>query len=187
VNRLEPFLSAHGLVAVLVIATVEGDLSLVVAGVLAHLGLLPLAGVIVAGAGGNLLGDLAWFAAGRRFRNRIRHTRIYRVAGPRIERLAARLGPWQLLAARVVWGTRNASMVFWGQQGLAIGRFLLVDALGCALAATGFAVLGFLVGQGTDVLLGEVRRAEHWLAVAFVAGVALVYGISRLARRELGD
>jgi len=186
-TRLEAFLSANGLVAVLLVAMVEGDLSLVVAGVLVHLGLLPLVGAILAGSAGNLAGDLAWFAAGRRFRERIRQTRLYRAVGPRIERLAARLGPWQLLAARVVWGTRNASMVFWGQHGVRLARFLVIDAIGCLLAATGFVLLGFGLGRGTEALVGEVKRAEHWLALGLLAGAVLVYGISHLVRRELGD
>ncbi|HSB55092.1 MAG TPA: hypothetical protein VLD58_12080, partial [Gemmatimonadales bacterium] len=60
-NPLEHFLSQHGLVALLLLATVEGDLSILVGGVLAHLGILPLPGVILAGAVGNLAGDVGWF------------------------------------------------------------------------------------------------------------------------------
>lgn len=184
-SPLEQFLSQHGLVALLLIATVEGDLSILVAGVLAHLGILPLPGVILAGAAGNLAGDLGWFAVGRHFRLRIRDNRLYRAVGPGVERLARRLGPWQLLAARVVYGTRNASMLFWGQQGLSLPRFLSYDALGCAFAAAGFALLGYLVGHGTTVLTGEVKRFERYLLAGVLAGAVLVWAVSRLARREL--
>jgi membrane protein DedA with SNARE-associated domain len=148
--------------------------------------MFPLPAVIVAGAAGNLLGDTIWFGAGRRFRGKIRTTGIYQAVGPRIERLAARLGPWQMLAARVVWGTRSASMVFWGQHGLPAGRFLLIDAIGCILAATGFALLGYAVGQGAEAVMGEVRRVEHWLLIALVVGGLVVWAISRFVRRKLG-
>jgi len=187
VSHLEDFLSRHGLAALFILATVEGDLSLLVAGVLAHLGILALPGAILAGAAGNLLGDTVWFTLGRTQRARIRSSRLYRAVGARIERLAARLGPWQLLAARVVYGTRNASMLFWGQLHLAWARFLLIDGLGCLLAATGFTLLGYLVGHGTAALTGEVKRIEHWLLVAVIGGAAIVWAISRLARKELGD
>lgn len=187
VSGLEQFLSDHGLVALLIIATVEGDLSLLVGGVLAHAGILPLLGVIVAGALGNLVGDSVWYAIGRWGSERIRGSRPYRVVGPRIERLVARFGPWQLLAARVVYGTRNMSMLLWGHLRLAPVRFLLIDGLGCVLAATAFALLGSGVGESAEALTGTVKRVEHWLLVAVVVGAALVWGINRLARRELGD
>lgn len=184
-SALERFLSDNGLIALFLVATVEGDLSLVLAGVLVHLGILPLAGVIAAGAAGNLAGDLAWFGIGRKFRRHIRENRFYRSVGPGIERLADRLGPWQLLAARVVYGTRNASMVFWGQHGLSLGRFITYDALGCGLAATGFALIGSLLGHGTAALTGEVKAFERYLLVGVIVGVLLVAGIARLVRRRL--
>jgi membrane protein DedA with SNARE-associated domain len=184
-SPLEHFLSQHGLVALLLIATVEGDLSILVAGVLAHLGILPLPGVIVAGAVGNLAGDLGWFLIGRRFRTRIRENRFYRTVGPGVEKLARRLGPWQLLAARVVYGTRNASMVFWGQHGLSLGRFLAYDTLGCSLAATGFAALGYLVGHGTTALTGQVKQVERYLLAGIVLGGILIWIIARLTRKRL--
>ena len=181
---LEGFVTRYGLGALLLLATIEGDASLVLAGVLVHAGLLPLAGALAAGAAGNLIGDCAWFLAGRRLRGRIRESRLYRAVGGRIEWLAARLNPWQLLAARVVYGTRNASMLFWGQLGLPFSRFLAVDALGCSLAAVGYVLVGRLLGHGAVALVGDLRRAEHWLLVA-AGAVLLVAGVSRLARRRL--
>lgn len=185
-SPLEQFLGDHGLLALLLVATVEGDLSIVIGGVLAHLGILPLPGVMLVGAAGNLIGDCVWFAVGRRFRLHIRETRLYQAVGAQIERLARRLGPWQLLAARVVYGTRNMSMVFWGQHELPLIRFLLVDALGCILAAVGFALIGYLVGNGTTALTGEVKRIERFLLIALVAGALVLWGITRLVRRKLG-
>ena len=183
----EAFLAQYGLIALLLLATVEGDVSLVVGGVLAHLGILPLVGVMIAGALGNLGGDLVWFWLGRRHSERIRATKFYRAVGPRIERLTSRLGAWQLLVSRVIYGTRNASMLYWGQNGLAPLRFILIDGLGCALAATGFALLGYLVGHGTSVLTGEVKRVEQWLLGAVVVGGLIVWTVTRLMRRKLHD
>ncbi len=184
-NPLEAFLARYGLLALFCLATVEGDVSLVVAGVLAHLGILSLPGAMLAGALGNLVGDSAWFWLGRHQAGRIRASRVYQAVGPRIERLARRIGPAQLLAARVVYGTRNASMVFWGQYGLGLVRFLAIDALGCGLAAVGFTALGFGLGLGTAAITAEVKRVEHWLLVAVVGGGVLVAVISRLTRRRL--
>jgi membrane protein DedA with SNARE-associated domain len=184
-STLERFLSEHGLLALFLVALVEGDASLVLAGVLAHAGVLPLGGVVLAGTLGNLVGDSAWFTTGRWLRSRLRNWRLFRAVGPRVERLAARLGPWQLLTARLIYGTRNVSMLFWGQHGLDLRRFLLIDALGCFVAACGFSVLGYLVGRGTGAVVGEVNRVEHWLLGGVVLAVLVAWGVSRLARRRL--
>jgi membrane protein DedA with SNARE-associated domain len=187
VTELEGVLSRYGLIALFLVATVEGDVSLVLAGVLAHLGILPVPGAILAGAAGNLVGDSVWFTLGRAHSARIRSSRVYRALGGRIERLAARLGAWQLLAARVVYGTRNATMLFWGQLHLAWARFLLIDGLGCLLAATGFTLLGYLLGHGTAAITSEVKRVEHWLLVGVIGGGLTAWVVSRVARRGLGE
>ncbi len=180
---LETLVERHGLPALFLVAIGEGDLSLVVAGMLAHLGLMPFAGSVLAGALGNLTGDALWYAMGRFQRERIRKSQLYRRAGPRIEGLARRLGPWELLAARVVYGTRNVSMLFWGLLPLPFGRFLALDALGCLLAGVGFVGLGYLAGQGTASLLGGVRRVEHWLVLAIGVGAAALWLARRLVWR----
>ncbi len=185
--HLRPFIAHHGLVALFLLATVEGDVSLLVAGVLAHLGLLPFVGAVIAGALGNLAGDCVWFAVGHRNSERIRASKFYQAVGPRIEKLAKKLGAWQLLAARVVYGTRNASMLFWGQFRLNTFRFLLIDGLGCAIAATGFALLGYAVGSSAEVLIGRIKRIELWLLLAVVVGGVIVYIVTRLFRRRLDD
>lgn len=182
---LEPILSEYGAVALFLLATVEGDLSLVIGGVLAHLGILSLPAVILSGAAGNLTGDLGWYAIGHHLRGRIRTTMLYQKVGHRIEGLARKLGPWQLLVARIIYGTRNASMLFWGQYGLPLRQFIPIDALGCLLACTGFALAGYLLGHGTSQITGEVKHLERYLLVAVVVGGLVVWLVTRLVRRGL--
>ena len=71
---------------------------------------------------GSLLGDLAWYGLGRPAGRRFRAGRLYQRVGPRIEILARRLRGAQLLAARFVYGTKAASMVFWGLHGMPLPR-----------------------------------------------------------------
>jgi membrane protein DedA with SNARE-associated domain len=184
--HLERILIQYGLLAVLLLATVEGDLTLILAGVVAHLGMFSLGPAILAGALGNLVGDSAWYLLGRSSARVIREGRFYRRVGPTVERLAKRLGVWQLLAARVVYGTRNASMVFWGLHGLRFDRFILVDAVGCLLWCSIFGGLGFLLSNSAEWLIGEVKHIEYWLLGAVVVAAIAVFIVNRLARRELG-
>jgi membrane protein DedA with SNARE-associated domain len=182
---LQQLLIEYGPAAVVAGAMIEGDVTVILSGVVSHLGIFPFPVAVAAGAAGNFLGDCAWFWIGRLRGSRFRSGGLYRRVGSRIEALARRFGVWQLLLARFVYGTRNASMVFWGLQGLSFGRFAAVNALGCSLGALVFASLGYLVSGSAEALLGRVRRVELWLLGAIVVGTGIVYIVHRLTRRGL--
>jgi membrane protein DedA with SNARE-associated domain len=183
--HLQQLLIHYGLVAVLIGSAIEGDFSLILAGVVSHLGIFPFPWAVAAGTVGSLAGDTAWYALGRLRGPKFREGKLYRRVGRTIDRLARQLGPWELLAARFVYGTKAASMVFWGLHGLSFPRFLLIDALGCAIGATVFTGLGYLVSGSAMVLLGKVRRIQLWLLGALIVGVVIVYIIHRTAKHEL--
>jgi membrane protein DedA with SNARE-associated domain len=182
---IQQLIIRHGLLAVLVGSAFEGDFTLILAGVVAHLGFFPFPLAIAVGALGSFIGDSIWYALGRFRGPRFRAGRIYQRVGPRIQRLADRFGPWQLLLARFVYGTKAASMVFWGLHGLEFRRFGPIDALGCVLGSAVFTGLGYLVSGSATLLLGRVRRVQLWLMGAVLAGAVLVLIIHLTAKREL--
>jgi membrane protein DedA with SNARE-associated domain len=184
-DHLQQLLIDYGLIGVIVGSAFEGDFTLLLGGVVAHLGIFAFPLAVAAGAIGSLLGDTAWYALGRIRGPRFREGKLYRRVGPTIERLANRMGPWELLAARFVYGTKAARMVFWGLQGLSLPRFLLIDALGCVLGSLVFTSLGYLVSGSATVLMGHVQRFELWLLGAFIVGIIIVIVIDRTAKHEL--
>jgi membrane protein DedA with SNARE-associated domain len=184
-EHLQELLIRYGLVAVLFGSALEGDFSLLLAGVVAHLGIFVLPLAVGAGAIGSLAGDSIWYALGRFRGPRFKAGRFYQRVGPKIERLARRMGPWQLLAARFVYGTKAASMVFWGLHGLPLRRFLLIDTIACIFGSFVFVGLGYIVSGSAAALLGHVKRVELWLLGAFVAGIIIVFVIDRTAKHEL--
>jgi membrane protein DedA with SNARE-associated domain len=183
--HLEQLVQQYGLLAVFLGAAFEGDFTLILAGVTAHLGYFSFPLAVLAGTLGSLVGDSMWYALGRARGPKFRAGRLYRRVGPRIERLARRFGPAQLLLARFVYGTKAASMVFWGLHGLPIARFFLVDALGAVLGAAVFGGIGYLVSGSATLLLGKVRRVQLWLLGALVVGVVAVFLIHWTAKKEL--
>ena len=184
-DHLRQLLINHGLVAVLLGSALEGDFTLILAGVVAHLGIFAFPLAVAAGAAGSLIGDSAWYTLGRMRGPRFREGKLYRRVGPTVERLAKRMGPWELLAARFVYGTMAASLLFWGLHGLSLPRFLLIDTLGCVLGSLVFTTLGYLVSGSATALMGHVKRFELWLLGAFLVGVVIVVIIDRTAKHEL--
>jgi membrane protein DedA with SNARE-associated domain len=183
--HIQELLIRYGLVAVLIGAAFEGDFSLILAGVVAHLGIFRYTEAVAVGAIGSLVGDSLWYGFGRFRGPKFREGRLYRRVGPTIGRLARQLGPWELLAARFVYGTKAASMLFWGLHGLSLPRFLLIDAIGCIIGSAVFSGVGYLVSGSATVLLGKVHRVQLWLLGAAVAGAVIVYLINRTAKHEL--
>jgi len=182
---VQQLLIHYGLLAVLVGSAFEGDLTLILAGVVSHLGIFPFALAVGAGTLGSLVGDSLWYGFGRFRGPRFREGKLYRRVGPTIDRLARRMGPWQLLVSRFVYGTKAASMVFWGLHGLSAVKFFLIDALGCVLGSVVFTGLGYLVSGSASVLLGKVHRVQLWLLGALVIGIVIVYLVDRAAKHEL--
>jgi membrane protein DedA with SNARE-associated domain len=181
----ESLLLRYGLAAVFVGSAFEGDFTLILAGVAAHLGYFPFPLALAAGAVGSMVGDFAWYTLGRVRGPWFRGGRFYRRVGHRIEALARRLGPWQLLAARFVYGTKAASMLFWGLHDLSLAKFLMVDSIGAVIGSFVFTGLGYLVSGSATLLLGKVRRVQLWLLGALVVGVVLVFVINWTAKKEL--
>src|SRR5439155_11721106 len=62
---VEDFLARYGLLAVFAAAAFEGDVSVVLAGVLADLGFFSLPHAVEAAWRGGFVGDTAWYVLGR--------------------------------------------------------------------------------------------------------------------------
>jgi len=180
---VEDLLVRFGPIAVLVGAAVEYDATLILAGVVVHLGLLGFPTAVAAGGLGALLGDSVCFALGRRGGAAVRRWDAYARVATFVERLAARSGSWEIVLARFVYGTRFASMFFWGVRGLGWVRFVALDLLGSLLGALVLVTLGFSMSQSATALLGQVERVEKHLLGAAVVTAVVVLGFGRLGRR----
>ncbi len=183
VHRMEDFLVRYGLLAVFAGVALEGDVCALLAGVVAHLGFFSLSAAIATTCAGAVTADWTCYGVGRSRAAAMRDTAIYRRVGPFIERLAQRVGAWEVTGARFVFGARVASMLFWGMNRLPFGRFVALDFLGCALWSTLFVSTGFVFSGSAAMLIGRMKRAEHWLLVALLVTVGVVVLI-RVAMRS---
>ena len=181
---LQHLIVRYGLAAVFLGSGLEGDLSMVLGGVVSHRGYFAPSVAIAAAALGAFIADCVWYAVGRLNTTRLQNAAFYRKVGPRVETIVRRIGIWQIVAARFVYGTKNATMLFWGLHGLPFHRFVLVDAIGCVLGSTFFVGLGYLVGDGAEVLLGRVKRFEFLLLGGLLAGIVVLVVIRVLEQRR---
>ena len=180
---MEDFLARHGLLAVFAAAAFEGDVSVVLAGVLADLGFFSLPRAVQAAWLGGFVGDTAWYALGRLNSAAVRRSRLYLRAAPLIERLVARLGEREIVLSRFVYGTRIASMFFWGVHRLPYARFAAFDLVGCLLSAIVLAGLGFGLSTSAVALVGRVKRAEVWLLAVLLVSLPVLIAIRHVMRR----
>jgi membrane protein DedA with SNARE-associated domain len=180
---IQDVLARFGLIGIFAGALIEGDVTMILAGVIAHLGYVALANAILIGTLGGFAADAIAYAAGRFWSTPIRSSRLYRRAGPTIEHVIGLLGPWQILVARFLWGTNLASMALWGIHRLRFVRFAILALLGCAIWAAVLAVLGFFLSSRAALLVGEVKHVELWLLGALL-GAAFVFAMVRTALRR---
>jgi membrane protein DedA with SNARE-associated domain len=182
---MESFLIHYGLAAVALLAIVDGDVTLVLAGVIAHLGLFSLPAGIAAGATGAFLGDAIFYSAGRANTRWIQETRLYRMMGARAESLLRRLGMGQLFAMRLVYGTRIATLILCGVRGIPFWRFTLFDTLSCMAWATLLGLLGFALSGSAVWLVREVKNVEMAAAGALVVTVLVIVVLRRVWNQRL--
>ena len=171
---MESFLFHYGLAAVALLAVVDGDVTPILTGVVAHLGLFSLVAGIAAGSLGAFIGDTIFYTIGRTNTRWIQNTRLYRRMGARAENLWQRFGVGQLFAMRLVYGTRIATLILCGVQRIAFWRFALFDSLSCLAWATLLGLLGFALSDSAVWLVGAVKSVEMAAAAALVLVVLVI-------------
>lgn len=166
-----PALEASTLIGLVV----PGEIAVLVGGVVAHGGSVPLWSVIVTAAVGAVVGDQIGFGVGRRYGRRLlaRTPRLLRRSGDldRALDLVRRRGVMAVVIGRWAAALRALVPGVAGMSGLSRARFAAANVASGALWASTVAVLGYLASHGYAIL-------EHRLGLAGVAAAAvLVVGV----------
>ena len=109
---LSHLIELYGLYAVFFLAMIEGDLTLLLAGVLAHndfFGSYSFARVLLWGTLGGFASDNLAYAVGRACNKTVRNFRFYRSAQSRMERLTKHFGTLSIFVSKYIYGLRWAS------------------------------------------------------------------------------
>jgi membrane protein DedA with SNARE-associated domain len=172
----------YGIYAVFILVMIEGDITLLLAGVLAQSGFFGnygFASVLLWGTLGGCASDNLAYLVGRGFCESVREFRFYRAARPRIERLTNSFGSASIFLSKYIYGLRWASCVFYGVGRMPYLRFLLLSLTSCfawvfILAGAGFFFSGAVMG-----LIGDFQRLGKVLLVIVIVGIAAFYFTER--------
>jgi membrane protein DedA with SNARE-associated domain len=172
----------YGLYAIFFLAMIEGDITLLLAGVLAHGGYFDdhsFLKVLVVGTMGGVAGDGVAYAMGRGFRTSVRDYRFYRAARPRIERLTKTFGPLSIFLSKYVYGLRTACCVFYGVGRMRPSRFFPLSMASCFVWVLVLAGAGYLFHSVITNFIGDFERLGKFLLVFVILGVGGFYLIER--------
>lgn len=179
-------LKKYGLWAVFFGTMIEGDLTLLFAGVLARAGLFSLQEALLVGMAGGFVGDSLSYMIGARFRNRARSLNLFLRARARIEKLMGRFGFLTVFIVKYVYGLRTASAIFCGLAQFGYVKFALLTLASCGVWVGLLAGLGFTFATGVEKLIGDLHRIQIILLVALIV-MATAYVISRFERQVIEE
>jgi len=181
-------IETYGLYAIFLGVMIEGDFTLLLAGVLARSGGFTFSEVVITGTLAGFVGDTVAYSVGRVFRRQATSLNLYIKARPRLEKIRKRFGMFSVFAVKYVWGLRTTAAIFWGVCNFGFPRFAGLTFLSCGVWVLFLAGLGFFFTAGVEELMGRVQRAELWLlAGILLVIVVLVIRRFHLAERAIGE
>jgi membrane protein DedA with SNARE-associated domain len=172
----------YGIYAVFLLCMVEGDITLLLAGVLAHasaFGEYSYAKVVFFGTLGAVAGDFFGYWVGRVFQKRVQNYKFYQRSQPRIEKLTQKFGALSIFVSKYIYGIRAAWCIFFGVSGTPWYRFLAHDALSCFLWVTVTSGIGYLFGGAVMNLIGDIHKVGYVLLIILICGVIGFYLFER--------
>src|SRR5215813_11658635 len=181
-DLLYDLIGQYGLYAVFILVMIEGDITLLLAGVLAHssfFGEYGFARILLWGTLGGCLSDNVAYFAGRAFCESVRQFHFYRVAKPRIEQLTNKFGSLSIFLSKYIYGLRWASCVFYGVGRMPYLRFLVLSFASCFMWVFILAGAGYFFSGAVMGLIGDFQRLGKVLLIIVLLGIVAFYWIER--------
>ena len=174
---LESIISQFGYPALIAGLLLEGETVLVLAAFMAHRGYLSLPLVILIGFLTTFASDQFFFWMGRTKGSQFLENRPK--WKPNVERARSLVGrntTLLFIGFRFMYGLRTVMPFVFGISKFDPKRFAVLNFLGAFLWALIFAVAGYVFGQVMELILVDVGKYEHWIALGLAmlgAGVWL--------------
>jgi membrane protein DedA with SNARE-associated domain len=181
-EHIAEIIEQYGIYAVFVLCTFEGDITLLLSGVMAHSGAFgpySFLKVFAAGVAGGVIGDTIGYFVGRVFRETVKNCRFYKIAQPRIERLIDKFGGFAIIISKYIYGIRVGMVVFNGMGNMPFWRFLFLDVISCSIWVLLLAGAGYFFSGAITSILGNFQQIGIALFAIVAVGVLGFYLIER--------
>lgn len=175
VNEL---MGRFGLPAIFILTMVEGDITLLLAGVLAHghaFGEFSFPLVLLVGTLGGVVSDNAAYLLGRGAGRGVRGYRFYRMAHPRIERLTKTFGAFSIFVSKYTYGLRWGACAFYGVARMPYLRFIVLSFASCFVWVLSLVTVGYVFHSAIYNLIGDFEKFPIVLLVLVSLGVLGFY------------
>ena len=172
---IEGIIREYGIYAVFVLCTIEGDITLLLSGAMAHsnsFGERSFLQVFIAGVSGGLVGDSIGFFAGRLFRETVKNCRFYKMAQPRIEKVVNKFGGYSIIISKYIYGIRTGMAVFIGMGNMSFARFFLLDIISCSIWVSLLASLGYFFSGAIAGIIGDFQQLG--IALFFIVALGVI-------------
>ena len=171
-------------------APIPASAVLVVAGGLVAMGQIPLWATVLGALAGNLLGDAAWFYAGRRFGHRMMRLLCKVSLSPdtcvrQSESLITRWGGASLIAAKFVPGVSVVAPPMAGALHMSTTRFVGFDVLAAAIWSAAFLIPGWIFSTQIQAVLDAMADAGAAALLVLLVAVAAGIGLRYWRRRAM--
>ena len=184
--QAELLLQKFGYLAVFIGTFLEGETILVMAGFFAERGYLNVALVMLTAFSGAYLGHVFWFWLGRSQGVKLldRFPKMKKHFGKGI-RMFERYGAPAIFITQWLYGLRVTCAVIIGISRISTLKFLIYEAITCAVWSAVITLAGYYFGRAIESLLGRAEHIEKWgLLVLVLVGVGVWIYHQMKERRE---
>ena len=181
-DQLSQIIEQYGIYAVFALCTIEGDITLLISGTMAHAGYFgpySFLKVLLFGTLGGMAGDSVGYAVGRIFHENAKHYAFYQMAQPRVEKLIAKFGKYAIVISKYIYGIRVAMCVFYGIGKMPFRRFVILDAISCFLWVFLLSGTGYFFSGAITRILGDFQQIGVALFFIILFAVVVIYTIER--------
>lgn len=182
---LEHIIVQFGYTALIIGLLFEGETVLVLAAFMAHRGYLELPWVILIGFLVTFASDQFFFWLGRTQGNQFLERRpAWKLNVKKAKHLLDRNMNLLFIGFRFMYGLRTVMPFVFGLSKFDPRRFAILNSMGAFLWALIFGVAGYVFGQFTEIILEDVGKYEHWIALGILIAGTCVWLYQRYASRE---
>src|SRR3989344_1549722 len=159
----------------------EGEVVLVLGGLVAYAGILKLHFVLLLAFLGALVGDFSWFIIGR-----TKGPAVFK-RFPWLEKVSRK--PQAMIhknpkvvsfLMRFMYGFRNVVPLSLGMSGIKTSTFIFYNSLGAIVWVLAIGLAGYFFGDIMEVFIGKLRHNEFRIIIIAVVAFSLIHGAIKL-------